>query len=154
MSTQAITQKDLAQILGVDKNKISALLGGRCRFGPKKSLRLEQLTGISLHIWLFGEPEEIKQELEQIYGTINFKRGRTPNTIRLMSMRRMAEYLGVSAPFLCEVRKGKKAFSKQKARLISEKTGISLEKVLFADGESLYHALTLAYTAALEEQNP
>ena len=57
----------------------------------------------------------------------------------------VARSLGISAPFLCEIRKGKKSFSKHTARRVSESTGIPLEKVLFADGESLYRELERAY---------
>lgn len=67
-----------------------------------------------------------------------------------IKLNQVAKYLEVSAPFLCGVRKGNKAFSKQKARSISEKTGIPIEKMLFANGDDLYRALVLAYTLNAE----
>jgi len=73
---RTITQRELAKVLGVNRSNLSELLNGKKRFGKNKSARLEEITGIRLRTWLFGKPEEIRQELEKVYGRINFKRGR------------------------------------------------------------------------------
>ena len=71
-----IFQKDIAAVLGINKSGVSALFRGKRRFSSKRAANLERITGIGIRTWLYGTPEEIKRELEKVYGTINFKRGR------------------------------------------------------------------------------
>lgn len=78
MKKRTITQKELAEILGVQRSNLSEFFSGKRRFGAKRSARLEHTTGIGLRLWLFGAPNEIRRELEKIYGRINFQRGRLP----------------------------------------------------------------------------
>lgn len=75
---RTITQKELAGILGVKRSNLSEMLSGKLGLGRDRSARLEQITGIGIRTWLFGTPDEIKRELEKVYGKINFKRGRLP----------------------------------------------------------------------------
>jgi len=75
---RTIAQRELAKVLGVNRSNLSELLSGKKRFGKNNSARLEKITGIELRTWLFGKPEEIRCELEKVYGRINFKRGRLP----------------------------------------------------------------------------
>ena len=75
---RTITQKDLAGVLGVKRSNLSELFSGKRRFGAKRAASLEQTTGIGIRTWLFGKPDEIRRELEKVYGKINFKRGRVP----------------------------------------------------------------------------
>lgn len=63
----------------------------------------------------------------------------------------VAKFLNVSPAFLCEIRKGKKSFSKQKSKMISELTGISVERLLYTNGEGLYRELRSAYALAQED---
>ena len=78
MKRRTITQKELAEILGVQRSNLSEFFRGKRRFGAKRSARSEQTTDIGLRLWLFGTPNEIKAQLEKVYGKINFRRGRVP----------------------------------------------------------------------------
>lgn len=80
---RTITQKDLAEILGVKRSNLSEVFSGKLRFGSERSARLEKITGIGIRTWLFGKPDEIRKELEKVYGKINFKRGRLPKQIEV-----------------------------------------------------------------------
>ena len=62
-----------------------------------------------------------------------------------ITLTKIAKHLNLSISFLCEVRKGKKRFSREKSLVISKKTGIPVETVLFAGGEELYAKLVFAY---------
>ncbi len=62
-----------------------------------------------------------------------------------ITLTKIAKHLNLSISFLCEVRKGKKRFSRKKSLVISKKTGIPVETVLFAGGEELYAKLAFAY---------
>lgn len=72
----AVTQRELAGILGIYNDELCSLLSGRRRFGKTKAKQLEARTGIDLRVWLFGSVEEIRHALEARYGAINSKRGR------------------------------------------------------------------------------
>jgi transcriptional regulator with XRE-family HTH domain len=72
------TQKSLSERLGIDPALFSKMLKGKKRLTASKAARVEHITGIGIRIWLFGKPEEIRRELERVYGRINFKRGRLP----------------------------------------------------------------------------
>ena len=75
---KTITQKLLAERLGEDPAFFNKMLKGKKRPTARRAAKLEVSTGIGIRTWLFGKPEEIKRELERIYGKINFKRGRLP----------------------------------------------------------------------------
>lgn len=62
-----------------------------------------------------------------------------------ITLTKIAKHLNLSTSFLCEIRKGKKRFSREKSLIISKKTGIPIETVLFAHGEELYAKLVFAY---------
>ena len=62
-----------------------------------------------------------------------------------ITLTKIAKFLNLSNSFLCEVRKGKKRFSREKSLEISRKTGIPVETVLFARGDELYAKLAFAY---------
>lgn len=72
------TQKSLSEKLGIDPALFNKVLKGKKRLTALKSAKAEQVTGIGIRTWLFGKPEEIRSELEKVYGRINFKRGRLP----------------------------------------------------------------------------
>jgi transcriptional regulator with XRE-family HTH domain len=75
---KTIIQKELSSRLQLDPPFFNKILSGKKKPTAPVAARLEQLTGIGIRTWLFGKPEEIKRELEKIYGKINFKRGRLP----------------------------------------------------------------------------
>lgn len=60
-------------------------------------------------------------------------------------MTSVAEFIGVSVTFLCEIKHGRRRFSAKKAKNISQRTGLPLEQVLFSNGAEIYRALCLAY---------
>ena len=64
----------------------------------------------------------------------------------------IASFIGISPAFLCEVRKGKKSFSKVKSKEISEATGLPLDQLLYTNGEKLYRAIRHAYSILVEEK--
>lgn len=69
-------------------------------------------------------------------------------TIKLVSM---AKFLDISPAFLCQVKYGKRRFSSKKAKQISERTGIPLEKLLFSEGDKIYKALSFCFATQDEE---
>lgn len=73
-----ITQKSLSELLEVDPALLSKVLRGKKRFTAEKSAKVEHKTGIGIRTWLYGKPEDMRRELERVYGRINFKRGRLP----------------------------------------------------------------------------
>ncbi len=72
------TQRKISGALGVDPALLSKVLKGKKRLTAQKAAKIEHETGIDIRILLFGNPEEIRAELEKVYGQINFKRGRCP----------------------------------------------------------------------------
>lgn len=74
----ANTQRMVARRIGVSPSQFCQMLKGKKRPSPPMASRLEVLTGIGIRTWLFGKPDEIRRELEKVYGKINFKRGRVP----------------------------------------------------------------------------
>jgi transcriptional regulator with XRE-family HTH domain len=65
--------------------------------------------------------------------------------MKKITLTTIAKFSGVSIPFMWQVKNGRKRFSSQKARDISEKTGIPLEQLLFADGGKIYQSLCVSY---------
>ena len=62
----------------------------------------------------------------------------------------IASYLNVSDSFICEIKQGLKRFSRKKAEIISEKTGIPFEMLMLARGEKLYKVLVISYVQQIE----
>lgn len=58
----------------------------------------------------------------------------------------LAKYIGVSQPFIVQIKQGSRRFSPKKAREISLMTGLPLERLLFAEGHEIYRSLSLAYS--------
>ena len=73
---KTITQKELSKRLGMDFSNLSKVLRGKRKVSTEKAADLEQITAIGLRVWLFGTPVQIQDEIEKIYGKINFRRGR------------------------------------------------------------------------------
>ena len=72
------TQKSLSTRLGEDPAFFNKMLNGKKKPTAARAAKLERQTGIGIRTWLFGKPDEIRRELEKVYGKINFKRGRLP----------------------------------------------------------------------------
>lgn len=53
---------------GIPVTRLSDYVATRGRPSRERSLKLEQITGISASIWLFGESEQIKQALMEHLG--------------------------------------------------------------------------------------
>ena len=65
--------------------------------------------------------------------------------MKRISQSQIADYIGVSATFIGLFRKGKRTFSKQKAKTIFENTGVGFDLLAFTGGEEAYNALVDAY---------
>lgn len=68
--------------------------------------------------------------------------------------REIARYLGVSEPFLSEIKLNRKGFSKHKAKELSELTGIDFEDFMLADGAVIYRKLLFAYSQQHGQTRP
>ena len=66
--------------------------------------------------------------------------------MKTINQNEIAGWLGVSAPFLSEIKHGVKGLSKSNAYRIAELTGISFERLMFSTGEQLFKMLAMAYT--------
>lgn len=66
----------------------------------------------------------------------------------------LAKYIGVSQPFIVQIKQGVRRFSPKKAREISLMTGLPLERLLFAEGHEIYRSLSLAYSYNEQGQEP
>ena len=75
---KTITQKSLSIRLQEDPAFLNKMLNGKKKPTAGRAEKLERKTGIGIRTWLFGKPDEIRRELEKVYGKINFKRGRVP----------------------------------------------------------------------------
>ena len=64
---------------------------------------------------------------------------------------KIASFIGVSDSYLSELKSGTKGLSKQKAKSLSERTGIPFEKLALTTGEALYRLLVFAYSQDGEE---
>lgn len=53
-----MNQTDIAQKAGVAREHLNALINGRKNPSPKLATRLQEVTGVSREIWIFGTPEE------------------------------------------------------------------------------------------------
>ncbi len=60
-----ITQKKIAQLALIKPDFLSHILRGRRRCPPPVAARLEEVTGITRVIWVWGEPEEIRAALNK-----------------------------------------------------------------------------------------
>lgn len=59
-----ITQKKIAQSALIGPDFLSHIIRGRRRCPPSVALRLEEVTGINKDVWVWGEPKEIRQAVE------------------------------------------------------------------------------------------
>lgn len=59
-----ITQKKIARLAKINPDFLSHILWGRRRCPPLVAERLEKVTGISRVLWVWGEPEEIRNALK------------------------------------------------------------------------------------------
>lgn len=74
-----MTQKALAEILGVSRPTVTQMLTGRTRHSvhPDKAKRYFRKTGVSLLAWLTYTPTQLRKEIERTMGVkINIGRGR------------------------------------------------------------------------------
>jgi len=58
-----ITQKVIAKSARIKPDFLSHIVRGRKRCPRDVALRLEQVTGISKVVWVWGKPEEIREAL-------------------------------------------------------------------------------------------
>lgn len=74
---ERISQRAVAQKLGLGRPYLSEMLAGKRRPSPQAAIRLERVTGIDIRVWLYGKRREIRSQLERFLGQkINFGRGR------------------------------------------------------------------------------
>lgn len=59
----------------------------------------------------------------------------------------IAAWVGVSPQFICDIKKGRRYFSKTNAEVISAKTGIPFRDLAMTNGDKLYQKLVLAFGA-------
>ncbi|MCP3887515.1 MAG: helix-turn-helix domain-containing protein [Desulfobulbaceae bacterium] len=59
-----ITQKEIAQLAHIQPDFLSHIVRGRRRCPPAVAVRLEEVTGIERKLWVWGDPKDIRQELE------------------------------------------------------------------------------------------
>jgi len=59
------TQKEIARLALIKPDFLSHIIRGRRRCPPAVAVRLEEVTGIGRKTWVWGEPQEIRQELEK-----------------------------------------------------------------------------------------
>ena len=69
-----ITQKQIAQRVGLDPSFLSKIMAGKSRPSATKAAELEVVTGIGIRTWLFGRNVEIRRELERAYGRLPLKK--------------------------------------------------------------------------------
>ncbi len=62
-----------------------------------------------------------------------------------ITQKQIADFAEVTPTFIGMFRKGKRFFSKQKARKISQNTGIGFDILAFRGGEEGYRSLVFAY---------
>ncbi|WP_457571506.1 helix-turn-helix transcriptional regulator, partial [Desulfovulcanus sp.] len=60
-------QCKLAKKIGISPQYLNPILKGKRRANPKLAVRLEQETGISRMVWVWGTPEEIRAALDEVY---------------------------------------------------------------------------------------
>lgn len=53
-----MTQVEIAKHCGVSPISLNAILAGRRNPSAKLAMRLQEATGISREVWIFGGPEE------------------------------------------------------------------------------------------------
>jgi len=79
MKTRKISQKDVAALLGLPGPSLSEMLAGKRRPSRNMALELEKKSGVGRFVWLYGNPSELREEIERALGrTLNFGRGRLP----------------------------------------------------------------------------
>ncbi len=59
-----ITQREIAQSALIKPDFFSHIIRGRRRCPPGVALRLEEVTGINRDTWVWGEPKEIRQAVD------------------------------------------------------------------------------------------
>ena len=59
-----ITQKEIAKLALIKPDFFSHIIRGRRRCPPLVAVRLEEVTGIERKTWVWGEPKEIRQAVE------------------------------------------------------------------------------------------
>ena len=59
-----ITQKEIAQLALIKPDFLSHIIRGRRRCPPSVAVRLEEVTGIERKTWVWGEPKEIRQAVD------------------------------------------------------------------------------------------
>lgn len=78
-ATNTITQRALAKRLGLKPPKLCRMLKGKVSASADEADKLEKVSGIGIRMWLYRSNHvALKEALELVYGTINFKRGRLP----------------------------------------------------------------------------
>jgi hypothetical protein len=65
-SRKYISQKEIAELVGISPAFLCHILKGRKRCPPMVAQRFEDNTGINRDVLVFGKPEEIRQALHQI----------------------------------------------------------------------------------------
>lgn len=71
-----ITQTALAAELEMKKSALSLILSGKKRVRRDQARLLQKISGIDHLVWRDGSVKNIVSALEDVYGKINFKRGR------------------------------------------------------------------------------
>ena len=59
-----ITQKEIAKSALIKPDFLSHIIRGRRRCPPSVALRLEEATGIDKDTWVWGEPKDIRQAVD------------------------------------------------------------------------------------------
>jgi plasmid maintenance system antidote protein VapI len=59
-----ITQKEIAKSALIKPDFLSHIIRGRRRCPPSVAVRLEEVTGIERKTWVWGEPKDIRQAVD------------------------------------------------------------------------------------------
>lgn len=59
------TQREIARLAQIGPDFLSHIIRGRRRCPPAVALRLEEVTGISRVTWVWGNPTEIREAVEE-----------------------------------------------------------------------------------------
>lgn len=61
-----VTQRAIAKAAQIGPDFLYQIIRGRRRCPPPVALRLEEATGISRDIWVWGTPEEMKAAVKEV----------------------------------------------------------------------------------------